>query len=307
MLSIVTTVYKSEAYLPQFMEECLKVLKELECPQYEMIFVLDGITDASKDWLLAQQRLTPEIKVVELSRNFGHHAAISAGLAQSTGDLVFLIDCDLEVSPSVLIDFMALWESCQVDVVFGVQQQRKGGFLEKHMGSLFWKLFNYLSDTQVPPSMVTERLMTREYVQALLSMGDKNLFLAGMMHWIGFDQVSCTVVKGQRKGESTYTFRKRVDLLVEALLAFSDKPLKWILYGGLGCILLSIAFLFGLLLGAFTHTLYAFLIFALGAVLSALGMIGMYLSRISNQVKSRPLYWVKKVYQLPDSHQPKSI
>src|SRR5690606_35476127 len=124
----------------------------------------DGITDFSREWLLEKQPEVAQIKVIELSRNFGHHAAISAGLHQAKGDLVFLIDCDLEVPPKVLVDFMSLSRSTQADVVYGVQQKRKGGFFEKRMGGLFWRLFNLLSNIKVPPNTVTERLMTRSYV-----------------------------------------------------------------------------------------------------------------------------------------------
>lgn len=305
MLSVVTTVYKSERYLVDFLGQTLSVLEELECHPFEIIFVLDGITDSSRKLLLEKQQEVPEIKIVELSRNFGHHAAISAGLRESSGDLVFLIDCDLEVSPCVLMDFMPLWESTEADVVYGVQHQRKGGFLEKRMGKVFWRLFNYLSETKVPPDTVTERLMTRPYVDALLAMGDKNLFLAGMMHWIGFHQVPCTIHKGQREGASTYTFTKRMNLLNEAIISFSDKPIKLVFLSGIAFLIVSILSFFGLMLdiilGGGTanewNTLYTFLFFCLGSVLSALGLVGMYISKISNQVKNRPLYWVKKVYK----------
>lgn len=304
MLSVVTTVYRSEAYLPEFLDQVLGALKEVECREFELVFVLDGITDFSREWLLEKQPEVAQIKVIELSRNFGHHAAISAGLHQAKGDLVFLIDCDLEVPPKVLVDFMSLSRSTQADVVYGVQQNRKGGFFEKRMGGLFWRLFNLLSNIKVPPNTVTERLMTRSYVNALLAMGDKNLFLAGMMHWVGFTQVPCTVHKGQREGKSTYTFCKRMDLLLEAVLSFSDKPIRWMFFTGIVFLLVSLGALVGLVPkmildeGATTgwFTLYAFLFFCLGSVLSGLGLIGMYAAKIANQVKNRPLYWIKKVY-----------
>ena len=305
MLSIVTTVYKSESYLREFLAQIGFALEELACQQFELIFVLDGITDHSKELLLDRQRQIPQIKIVELSRNFGHHQAISAGLSYSSGDLVFLIDCDLEVSPGVLVDFMSLMETTEADVIYGVQHRRKGGFVERTFGGMFWKLFNYLSDTKIPINTVTERLMRKSYVDALLSMRDRNLFFAGMMHWIGFEQIPCRVNKGQREGKSTYTLRRRMDLLIEAVTSFSAKPLKLLFQFGLFIFLVSVVlaalFVFRKLiypetvLVGFT-SIIVLMLFGIGSILSALGLVGIYISRIFNQVKDRPLYWVKNVY-----------
>lgn len=305
-LSIVTTVYKSESYLPEFLRLAEEALLILGCQSYEMVFVLDGITDGSKSLLLNKQKSTPQVKIVELSRNFGHHPAMSAGLSFATGDLIFLIDCDLEVSPLVLLEFAALLQEADADVVYGVQEVRKGAFVERTMGGLFWKIFNYLSDTKVPPNTVTERLMTRSYVDALLSMGDKNVFLAGMMHWIGYKQMPHIVQKGQREGESTYTFSKRANLLVEAITSFSEKPLRLLFYLGVAVLVITsvVATVFiarkllypETVLMGFTSVVVV-LLFGVGMILSALGLVGIYLSKVFNQVKGRPLYAVRKVYQ----------
>jgi len=305
-LSIVTTVFKSEFYLPEFLRLAEEALSKLGCQSFEMVFVLDGITDGSKSLLLDKQKSTPQLKIVELSRNFGHHPAMSAGLSFATGDLVFLIDCDLEVSPLVLVEFAALLQESDADVVYGVQEVRKGAFIERTMGGLFWKVFNYLSDTKVPLNTVTERLMTRNYVDALLTVGDRNVFLAGMMHWIGYKQIPCIVRKGQRKEESTYTLGKRINLLVEAITSFSEKPLRLLFYLGILVLVVTsfIALVFisrkllypETVLMGFT-SLVVVLLFGIGMILSALGLIGIYLSKVFNQVKGRPLYAVRKVYQ----------
>src|SRR5690606_19172038 len=305
-LSIVTTVFKSESYLPEFLRLTEEALSKLGCQSYEMVFVLDGISDGSKSLLLDKQKSTPQLKIVELSRNFGHHPAMSAGLSFTTGDLVFLIDCDLEVSPLVLVEFAALLQESGADVVYGVQEVRKGAFIERTMGGLFWKVFNYLSDTKVPLNTVTERLMTRNYVDALLTVGDRNVFLAGMMHWIGYKQIPCIVRKGQRKEESTYTLGKRINLLVEAITSFSEKPLRLLFYLGILVLVVTsfIALVFisrkllypETVLMGFT-SLVVVLLFGIGMILSALGLIGIYLSKVFNQVKGRPLYAVRKVYQ----------
>lgn len=305
MLSVVTTVYKSEDYLLEFISEIKSALDELSCHEFEMIFVLDGITDESKDLLLQQQQHLPQIKILELSRNFGHHQAIFAGLQVASGERIFLIDCDLEVSPLVLVEFMKMLQDSGADVVFGVQHQRKGDFVERKLGEVFWKTFNYLSDTKIPLNTVTERLMTRSYLDALLSMGDRNVFFAGMMHWIGFNQLPCTVFKVQRSGVSTYTFRKRKELLIEAITSFSDKPLRLLFRIGVIILVASLIFSIGLITNKILYpeavllgyaSVIVVMLFGIGSTLSALGLVGLYLSKVFNQVKNRPLYWVKNVY-----------
>jgi putative glycosyltransferase len=305
-LSIVTTVFKSECYLQEFLRLVEEAISQLGYQSYEIVFVLDGISDGSKALLLDKQKSTPQVKIVELSRNFGHHPAMSAGLSFATGDLVFLIDCDLEVSPLVLVEFAALLQHSGADVVYGVQEVRKGAFIERTMGGYFWKAFNSLSDTKVPLNTVTERLMTRNYVDALLTVGDKNVFLAGMMHWIGYKQIPCIIRKGQRKGESTYTLGKRINLLVEAITSFSEKPLRLLFYLGILVLVVTsfIASVFIIrkllypetVLMGFTSVVVV-LLFGVGMILSALGLIGIYLSKVFNQVKNRPLYAVRKVYK----------
>jgi putative glycosyltransferase len=305
-LSIVTTVFKSECYLQEFLRLVEEAISQLGYQSYEIVFVLDGISDGSKALLLDKQKSTPQVKIVELSRNFGHHPAMSAGLSFATGDLVFLIDCDLEVSPLVLVEFAALLQHSGADVVYGVQEVRKGAFIERTMGGYFWKAFNFLSDTKVPLNTVTERLMTRNYVDTLLTVGDKNVFLAGMMHWIGYRQIPCVVRKGQRKGESTYTLGKRINLLVEAITSFSEKPLRLLFYLGILVLVVTsfIASVFIIrkllypetVLMGFTSVVVV-LLFGVGMILSALGLIGIYLSKVFNQVKNRPLYAVRKVYK----------
>ena len=191
------------------------------------------------------------------------------------------------------------------DVVYGVQKSWKGKFIEKQLGGLFWKVFNILSDNKVPNNIVTERLMNRNYLEALNSLGDKNIFFAGLMYWLGFNQIGVEVEKSQRKGKSTYGVLKRVSLLVEAITSFSEKPLKLIFKFGLAITALSFTIIFLLslkkllypetLLLGFT-TIISTIFFSLGLLTSSIGLIGIYLSRIFKQVQNRPKYIIKKRY-----------
>ncbi|HRC32334.1 MAG TPA: glycosyltransferase family 2 protein [Bacteroidia bacterium] len=304
-LSIVTTVYKSEKYLPEFIALILQSIKEIGINNFELLFVLDGITDASKEYLLARKKDIPQIVVVELSRNFGHHYAASAGLNTASGDLVFLIDCDLEVSPTVLTAFFHELKKQSCDVVYGVQKMRKGGFTERFFGGLFWKMINALSDTKIPHNIVTERLMTRNYIDALNSMGDKNLFMAGLMYWAGFNQVGVPVDKKQRTGQSSYSFGKRISLVFEAVTSFSERPLKILFKIGLYITALSVIASVYLLIKKILYpntifmgytSVFTLILFSLGMLISSIGIVGIYLSRIFKQVQNRPLFIIKKIY-----------
>ena len=275
---------------------------------FELIFVIDGSPDDSLDFLIERRGSNTKIVIVELARNFGHHHAIVAGLTYAKGEKIFLIDCDLEVRPAVLLDLHAKMQEGDYDVAYGYQEARKGGFLEKHGGGFFWSLFNHISATKVPENVLTERLMSKRYVESLLSMGDKNLFLGGMMYWVGYPQVGVPLVKTQREGASSYTFRKRLALLVEAISSFSSVPLRFLFYSGTAItaisfmatiVLIARKFLYAdIVLIGFTF-LATMMLLNLGLTILALGIIGIYLARIFTQSQNRPNFIVRNVYTAP--------
>lgn len=301
-LSVVSSLYRSATFLPTFIRETLQVIAELGIDRFEIIFVDDGSPDDSRRLVLEARRDNPAIKLVELSRNFGHHKAVLAGLAHSRGDLVFLIDCDLEVAPATLAQFASALRGSDADVVYGVRDRRRGTTLERIGGAWFWRLFNWLSDTAVPANVLTERLMTRRYVDALLSLGDRNVFMGGMMYWTGFRQIGLTIEKKRRAGRSSYSLRRRLSLLVEAVTSFSTVPLKLALAAGLlitagallGVVVLVVRKLIdpsALLLG-YTSLMLAVVGMG-GLILTTLGIFGLYVARIFIQTQGRPLYIVR--------------
>jgi putative glycosyltransferase len=305
-LSVVTTVYKSLPYLNEFINECLLAIDELKINEFEIIFVLDGITDNSKNFLLEKKKEVPQIIIIELSRNFGHHYAASCGLRLASGERIFLIDCDLEVSPNVLVDLYHTMNKTSADVVYGYQEKRKGKFIEKYLGGLFWKLFNFLSDTTVPNNIVTERLMNRKYLDALNSLGDKNLFLGGMMYWVGFNQIGIPVVKKNRKGNSSYSISKRINLMIEAISSFSEKPLKLLFKIGIFIMFLTLIIAFYLILKKLIYPEYiligytsimTLILFSTGIIIATIGAVGIYVSKIYKQVQERPLYIIRNIYK----------
>jgi len=306
-ISIVTTLYKSKIFLDQFISEIQIALKQIQCIDYELVFVNDSSPDDSLQFLIERKKEIPQIKLIDLSRNFGHHCAIQIGLNYASGDYVFLIDNDLETSPNVLIEFYNEIKVDQtLDVVYGYQEFRKGNFLEKLTGSIFWILINKLSDTKIPHNILTERLMTKQYVESLLQLQDANVFLGGMMYWVGFKQKGLPIKKGQRKGASTYSLKKRAELMLQAITSFSGKPLEWLFYFGITISFFSFLFIIYLGLQKIIHqdevqlgwtSIVAINVLILGVISTFLGIIGIYIHKIFRQVQGRPNAIIKRVYE----------
>lgn len=304
-ISIVSTMYRSRAFLDEFVEQCLAALARIECTQFEIVLVNDGSPDDSVDWALGRRASLPQLVVVDLSRNFGHHAAMQAGLSLARGELIFLIDCDLEVSPLVLVDMHAKLIQTRSDAVYGYQEARKGGWVERRAGSVFYRVFNSMSDVHIPENMTTERLMTRRFVQAALQLGDKNLFIGGMLAWTGYQQIGIPIPKGQREGASSYTLARRVRLMVDAISAFSAQPLQLLFNAGVSITGLSLLYIVYLIVrkALFDDTLTGFtsvmalVALSLGITTMGLGVIGIYLGKVYKQVQNRPTFIVKDVHR----------
>lgn len=307
--SIVATMYRSRGFLEAFIGECLAVLGQMGYDDFEIVLVNDGSPDDSLAYALTRRADVPQLVVVDLSRNFGHHHAMQAGLRVARGDRVFLIDCDLEVRPAVLAEMAAKLETSGADMVYGYQEVRKGSWFEQISGGAFWRGFNLLSETKVPENLLTERVMTRRYVDAFLSLGDFNLFMGGMMAWTGFVQVGVPIAKTQRHGQSTYTLLKRLQLMVNAVSSFSSRPLVWLFNAGVSITAVSFAYaaylvarklLFGDALLGFT-SMMAMMAMSLGVLTTGLGLVGIYLGKVFNQVQNRPTYIIRDIHRAQDS------
>ena len=306
-LSVVTTLYKSKPFLETFLKEIIANIQIIKINDFELVFVNDGSPDDSVEYLLERKKEIPEIKIIDLSRNFGHHYAIQAGLNFASGEYVFLIDNDLETPPSVLVDYYnEIIIDKNLDVVYGYQEARKGNFIEKKSGSVFWVLINKLSDTKIPHNILTERLMTKQYVNELLRLQDANLFMGGMMYWVGFNQKGIPVKKGQRDGASTYSIKRRAELMLQAITSFSGKPLEWLFYIGISISFFSFLFLIYLATQKIIHqdevqlgwtSIVAINVLILGIISTFLGLIGIYIYKIFRQVQGRPNVIIKKIYE----------
>jgi putative glycosyltransferase len=299
-LSIVTSLYRSADTLAEFYRRARTAALAITS-DYEFILVDDGSPDASFAVATALREADDRVTVVQLSRNFGQHKAMMTGLAHATGDLVFLLDADLEEAPEWLTDFHADMQAVGADVVYGVQEQRKGGLWERTSGGLFYRILGRLSNVPVPPNQTTCRLMTRDYVTALVAHREREVFMAGLWAATGFKQVPRIVQKTSR-GSSGYNLRKKLAMAVDSLTSFSTAPLRGIFLVGVCILVLSVAVagvavaysLFGAVLPGWT-SLAVSIWFLGGLILFAQGVTAIYLGKVLAEVKQRPYTVVRAV------------
>jgi putative glycosyltransferase len=290
-------------YLDEFVRRATDSARQLT-RDFEILLVNDGSPDDSLGKALEIREKNPNVKVVDLSRNFGHHKAMMTGLQHTKSDVVFLIDCDLEEGPELLIPFYEELKKQDADVVHGVQRRRKGGWFERTTGSLFYTLFNAIASHKIPKNLTTARVMTRRYVDALVQYQEREVNIAAIWSYAGFKQIAMPVDKGH-KGTSTYSLSKRLAHLVNSITSFSTAPLVFIFYLGtsisvfaglFGTYLVIRRLFFGELLEGWPSLIVS-IWFLGGVTLLSLGVIGVYLAKVFSEVKQRPYTTVRAVYE----------
>jgi putative glycosyltransferase len=307
-LSVVTTLFHSEPHVAEFHKRVSAAVRAIT-GDYEVVYVNDGSPDGSLGAVLALQANDPHVVIVDLSRNFGHHRALMTGLVNARGDFVFMIDSDLEEAPELVGTYWAAFtDDANLDVVYGVQAERKGGVFERLSGRIWYALFSLLTDVDYPTDSLTARLMSRRYVDAVTGYGETELELWGVFALAGFAQRKLPVTKGN-KGTSTYTLMRKIRMMVNSITSFSAVPLVLSFLLGLTMTLVSFGFIVWLLAQRFiydeiiegwTSTLIS-IWFIGGLILFSLGIIGIYLAKMFTEVKRRPLTIVRKLYRRDDA------
>jgi putative glycosyltransferase len=302
-LSIVTTLYKSAPYVEEFHRRASSAARGIT-DDYEIIMVDDGSPDDSLALACAIAKTDSRVRVVELSRNFGHHKALMTGLDHAQGDLCFLIDSDLEEDPELLSTFLEKLQASNADVVYGYQEDRKGSFGARLTGYIAYWLFKLLIGFPVPRNHITVRLMRRDYVDSLLMHRERQAVIGGLWIITGFKQLGVAVNK-RSKGESTYTLWRRWRMLVDSVASFSELPLVGIFYlgiiisllsGAVGLVLLIRKLFFGQVLAGWTSVMIS--VWMLGGLLIlCVGVVGIYISKIFIETKNRPYSIVRKVHR----------
>ncbi len=301
-LSMVIPVFQEEENLPVLHQRLTEVMRQLET-SYEIIFVDDGSRDRSVEIMHDLAAQDPHVRVVELSRNFGHQVAISAGLDYARGEAVIVMDADLQDPPEVLPQFIAKWREGH-DVVYAIRAERKEGWFKRTLYAMFYRLLQRIANVDIPLDSGDFCLMNRQVVDLLNGMPERNRFVRGIRSWVGLDQVGMTYERQARyAGRVKYSYRQLVYLALDGLVSFSFVPLRMITVTGfvisaISIVLAAIYFVQRIVVGpnplGFTTTIVAILFLA-GIQLITLGVIGEYIGRIFEEVKRRPLYVVRRV------------
>jgi glycosyltransferase involved in cell wall biosynthesis len=305
LISIVIPIYNESLLIDQLIRRLDSVRTNLDKDYHtEIILVDDGSTDNSLQILHEAAKNRTDIRVVALSRNFGHQSALLAGISVAKGDAVIVMDADLQDPPELLPELVSAWSEGS-EVVYAKRRTRAGeSILKKMTANIFYRVIDWLSDTRLPRNVGDFRIMDRVVVDHLLSMKEKSLYLRGMVTWLGYTQSEVLFDRDQRfAGKTKYSLKKMFGLASDALLSFSDKPLRIITR--IGAVITFSAFLLGLYLltsmilfennsSSGWLSLILAVIFFSGVQLVSLGIIGQYLSRIYKETKDRPLFLVNQ-------------
>lgn len=304
-ISVVIPMYYEEEVAKQCYEKVSNVLKKLgEKYDYEIIFVNDGSKDKTLEILEEIAKDDKRAKIVSFSRNFGHQAAVTAGLKEVSGDAIVIIDADLQDPPELIPQMLELWEQGN-EVIYGKRKTRKGESAFKLLtAKMFYKTLNALSDVEIPKDTGDFRLVDRKVVDVINSLPEHNKFLRGLFSWVGFKQEAYEYERQERyAGKTKYPLKKMLKLASDGIISFSTKPLK--LVGALGIVsiiisiilliyaLISYIFKLNQLSAGWTSIIVAVTFFA-GVQLLSLWIISEYIGRIYDESKGRPQYIVDK-------------
>lgn len=303
-ISVVIPMYNEEEVVKTSYLRMKKVLEELKQYDYEMIFVNDGSKDKTLQLLEEIAQKNEKVKILSFARNFGHQAAVTAGIRYVTGDAIVIIDADLQDPPELLPEMIALWEEGN-EVIYGQRKSRKGESTFKLLtAKMFYNTLNALSDVEIPKDTGDFRLVDRKVIDVINSLPEHNKFLRGLFSWVGFQQKAYRYERQERQaGKTKYPLKKMWKLATDGIISFSTKPLKMV--GGLGflTIILSIGILIYSLLSyifnlnnltpGWTSIMVAITLFS-GVQLLSIWVISEYIARIYDETRNRPEYIIDK-------------
>jgi len=297
MISIVSPVYRAEKILPILVSEINLVMERIG-EDYEIILVDDRSPDNSWEVMKVLSSQNSKIKSIRLSRNFGQHSAIFAGLTRAKGDWVVVMDCDMQDQPK---EIAKLYKKALegYDIVLGQRENRKDKFLKKLTSRLFYKVFNYLSGANFDNNVANFGIYHQKTIKSILDMKDYVKFFSLFINWIGFKSISIPIEHGEREeGKSTYSVGRLFKQAFNVIISFSDKPLRLFINFGLSISVLSfivgIYYLYLALTGKIAQPGFSSLILSIwflsGIIISGIGIVGVYLGKTFDQAKGRPTF-----------------
>lgn len=300
LYSLVIPIYNEEAVLPLLMRRVLHLLEKMDGP-CEAIFVDDGSRDTSAIFLRGLASSDPRIRLIELSRNFGHQIAITAGMDAARGEAVVVMDADLQDPPEVVLDLIAKWKE-GFDIVYARRARRRGETLFKRLSAAaYYRILAVMTSVDIPRDVGDFRLVGRKALDAFKAMPERDRFVRGMFAWIGFRQAEVVFERPPRAaGESKYPFWKMLRLAVHGMVSFSERPLRIALWAGLAICLGSLSFgvyavaakIMGYTVANGWASTVVLISFLSGMNLFMTGIVGLYVGGIHAEVKRRPLYIV---------------
>jgi polyisoprenyl-phosphate glycosyltransferase len=303
-ISIICPVYNEASMIPLFMESIFRVLNKINRP-FEIICVNDGSTDDTFDRLMQEKQQRGQITVINLSRNFGKEAALTAGLALATGRAVIPMDADLQDPPELIEEMVDLWDQ-GYDVVLAKRTDRSSDRLSKRItAKWFYRIHNRLSSILVPADVGDFRLMSRKVVDAVNQLPENQRFMKGIFAWVGFKTATVGYVRETRKaGKTRFNFWKLWNLAIDGVTSFSSAPLRIWLYLGVftsllsflyGCFIIVKTLMFGVDLPGYA-SIVTIILFLGGIQLIGIGVIGEYIGRMYLETKRRPPYIIEGIY-----------
>lgn len=307
VISVVAPFFNEEGAVDRFFQQVITALQNIDA-QWEIVCVDDGSSDHTLQQLLTAARGNSAISVVTLSRNFGKESALTAGIESSSGDVVVLIDADLQDPPKLIGEMLAKWRE-GYDVVYGVRESRNNDSLTKRItAGGFYKIFNSLTSVPVPANTGDFRLMDRRVADRLRELPERTRFMKGLFAWLGYKSTAVYYDRpGREEGESTWSYWKLWNFALDGLTSFSTVPLRVWMYIGLIVSLMSFGYasflvfrtmIIGVDLPGYA-SLMVVILFLGGIQLISLGVLGEYLGRVFIEVKQRPIYLIDRVYHFP--------
>jgi putative glycosyltransferase len=301
-ISVVAPIYRSAPYIEELHRRCVAAIKATGATEHEIILVNDASPDNGLEIAKELASKFPGVVVIDLSRNFGQHKAIMTGLAAATGDYVFVMDSDLEEEPEWITSFYRELCARQCDVVYGMQELKRRGPLYRFCRWAFYRAMNVVSSVEFPHNIVTARLMTRRYVDALLQFDEREIWIAGLWHMTGYTQLAVGVDK-RDSSPTTYNLPRLLNTFVNAITAFSTRPLAIISVFGIGLSIVAFGFTAwviyrkfadGIAVAGWASVMAAVLLIG-GMSLFFNGIMAIYIAKIFLEVKQRPRTIVREV------------
>lgn len=303
-ISVVIPMYFEEKVVNECYNRTKNVLNKLSSYEYEIIFINDGSQDKTLELLEKIAKNDNNVKVLSFSRNFGHQAAVTAGLKFTTGDAAVIMDADMQDPPEVIEEMVKLWEEGN-EVIYAKRKVREGETKFKlFTAKMFYKMLNSLSDTEIPKDTGDFRLADKKVIEVIKQLPEHNKFLRGLFSWVGFKQIPLEYERKERfAGKTKYPLKKMIKLALDGITSFSTKPLKILGVLGIFSVLISfIILIYALISFAFNlnhltpgwTSLMVTMTFLGGVQLLSIWLISEYIGRIYDESKGRPEYIIDK-------------